>query len=232
VRLVRAFVNLPPIEIKVAQLPKNAEQATRRPSVHVRAPRGHLQNLEGQKFLLHKYARKVDQALRGVLTGREIPLVLAAAEPLASIFRSINTYPRLVDDVIAGNPNLMTDPQIADAALPIMDHLYRDELKAVIALYEELKPRRASADVSYVAHAATAGAVEQLLLDLDAVIPGVVSDIDGSVTYSTCDDAETYSIVDEVARRALCTGAQVLGARREELPGGAPLIAILRYPFG
>jgi hypothetical protein len=47
------------------------------------------------------------------------------------------------------------------------------------------------------------GAIDQLVVDLDAVIPGLVSDIDGSVTYSTSDDAKTYSVVDEVARRAL-----------------------------
>jgi hypothetical protein len=66
-------------------------------------------------------------------------------------------------------------------------------------------------------------------VDLDAVIPGPVSDFDGSVSYSTSDDAETYGVVDEVAKRALCTGARILGAQRQELPGGAPLIAILRY---
>jgi Bacterial archaeo-eukaryotic release factor family 11 len=232
VRLIHAFVSLPAVEIKIAQLPKNAEEATRRPSVHVRAPRGRLQNLEGQKILLHEYARKVDHALRGVLAGRETPLILTAAEPLASIFLSVNTYPWLVDDVIAGNPDHVTDAQLADAALPVLDRLYRRELKAIIALFDELQPRRATADVSYAAHAATAGAIDRLLVDLDAIIPGLVSDIDGSVTYSTSDDAETYSVVDEVAKRALCTGARVLGARSDELPSGAPLIAILRYQFG
>jgi hypothetical protein len=232
VRLVHVFVSLPPVEIKIAQLPKNAEEANRRPSVHVRAPRGHLQNLEGQKSLLHKYARKVDQAVRGALAGRETPLVLAAAEPLASIFRSVNTHPRLVDDVIAGNPDRVSDAQLADAARPILDHLYKRELATAIARFDELKPRLATADVSYAAHAATAGAIDQLVVDLDAVIPGLVSDIDGSVTYSTSDDAETYSVIDEVARRALSTGARVLGARKEDLPRGAPLIAILRYRFG
>jgi hypothetical protein len=231
VRLVHAFANLPPQRVQVPNLPKSAEEATRRPSIHVRAPRGRLENLEGEKVLLHQYARKVDRAIHGLLAERNAPLVLAAEEPMASIFRSINSYPGLADETIEGNPESKTDAELEDAAIPILDHLYTSELKAVIARYDELKPRRATTDVSYAAHAATGGAVDQLLVDLDAVVPGLVSDIDGSVTYSASDDAETYSVVDEVARRALSTGARVLGARKEELPDRAPLVAILRYEF-
>jgi hypothetical protein len=232
VRLIHAFANFPPERVQVPDLPKNAEEATRRPSFHVRAPRRRLQNLEGEKVLLQQYVRKVEHAIRSVLAERNAPpLVLAAEEPLASMFRSLNTYPRLADETIEGNPDQRTDAELEDAAIPILDRLYSRELKAVIARYDELKPRRATTDVSYAAHAATAGAIDQLLVDLDAVVPGLVSDIDGSVTYSASDDAETYSVVDEVARRALYTGARVMGARKEELPERAPLTAILRYEF-
>jgi hypothetical protein len=231
VRLIHVFANFPPERLQVPDLPRNADEATRRPSIHVRAPRGRLQNLEGEKVLLHQYARKVEQAVSDVLAGRNAPLVLAAAEPLASIFRSVNTYPRLVDEMIDGNPDQVSDGELEDAAIPILDRLYSQELKAAIARYDELKPRRATTDISYAAHAATAGAIDQLLVDLDAVVPGLVSDVDGSVTYSASDDAETYSVVDEVARRALFTGARVMGARSEELPDRAALAAILRYEF-
>jgi Bacterial archaeo-eukaryotic release factor family 11 len=231
VRLIRAFANFPPQRLQVPDLPSSAEDATHRPSIHVRAPRRRLQNLEGEKVLLHQYVRKVEHAVHAALAEQNAPLVLAAEEPVASMFRSLNTYPRLADEMIEGNPDLVTDAELEDAAIPILDRLYARELKAVIARYEELKPRRATTDVSYAAHAATAGAVDQLLVDLDAVIPGLVSDIDGSVTYSASDDAETYSVVDEIARRALYTGARVMGARKEELPGQAPLTAILRYDF-
>src|SRR4030081_316542 len=231
VRLVDAFANFPPERVQVPNLPKNAEEATRRPSFHVRAPRRRLQNLEGEKVLLQKYVRQVEHAIYIVLSHQNAPLVLAAEEPMASMFRSLNTYPRLADETIDGNPEQRTDAELEDAAIPILDRLYSRELKAVIALYDQLKPRRATTDVSYAAHAATAGAVDQLLVDLDAVIPGLVSDLDGTVTYAASDDAETYSVVDEVARRALSTGARVLGARKEELPDRAPLTAILRYAF-
>jgi hypothetical protein len=206
-RLVHAFANFPPQRLLVPDLPRSAEQATRRPSFHVRAPRRRLQNLEGEKVLLHQYVRKVEQAIHKALAGLSTPLVLAAEEPLASVFRSMNTYPKLADEMIEGNPELATDAELEDAAIPILDRLYSSELKAVIARYDELKPRRATTDVSYAAHAATAGAIEQLLVDLNAVIPGLVNDVDGSVIYSASDDAETYSVVDEVARRALNTGA-------------------------
>lgn len=232
VRLIHAFANFPPERVQVPDLPRNAEEATRRPSFHVRAPRRRLQNLEGEKVLLHQYVRKVEHTVHKVLAEWNAPpLVLAAEEPLASMFRSLNTYPRLADETIEGNPDQRTDAELEDAAIPILDRLYARELKTVIARYDELKPRRATTDVSYAAHAATAGAIDQLLVDLDAVVPGLVSEIDGSVTYSASDDAETYSVVDEVARRALYTGARVLGARKEELPDRAPLTAILRYEF-
>jgi hypothetical protein len=43
-----------------------------------------------QKVLLRQFTRQVDKALRPVLTRTCVPLVLAAAEPLASIYRSVN----------------------------------------------------------------------------------------------------------------------------------------------
>ena len=232
VRLLHVFVNLPPTRIHVPDLPHDAEQVARRASIRERNQKGHLQGSEAAKFLLYKFARRVDQALLSVLAERAAPLVLAADEPLASIYRSLNTHPGLIDDTIAGNPDLMTDAQLEDAALSILDRLYERQLKAIIARFDELKPRRATTDVSYAAHAATAAAIEELLVDLDAVIPGLVSEIDGSVTYASSDNAEVYSVVDEIARRALCAGARVFGARRDVLPERAPLVAILRYQFG
>jgi hypothetical protein len=39
----------------------------------------------------------------------------------------------------------------------------------------------------------------------------------------------TYGIVDEIASRALKSGARVVAARRADIPGGGSLAAILRY---
>jgi hypothetical protein len=194
VRLIHAFANFPPVLLQIPDLPRNAEETTRRPSFHVRAPRRRLQNLEGEKVLLQKYVRKVEQAVHGVFAGLNTPLVLAAEEPLASMFRSLNTYPRLADEIIEGNPDQVTDAELEDAAIPILDRLYSREVKAAIALYDQLKPRRATTDVSYAAHVQPPRC-RAALVDLDAVSrprqrPRWQRD------YSASDDAETYSVVD------------------------------------
>jgi hypothetical protein len=48
------------------------------------------------------------------------------------------------------------------------------------------------------------------------------------VTFAE-DDAATYGIVDEIARRVLLAGGRVLAVRAADMPGEGPVAAILRY---
>ena len=180
---------------------------------------------------LRQYARRVDEALRPVLSGLELPLVLAATEPLESIFRSVSTYPHLAPTVIAGNPDEKTDLELAEASRQVLDGLYREELAELRSTYEQRVPQgRASDDLAAIARAATFGAVDTVFVDIDETLPGFVDDADGALTLAESDDAVNYGVVDEIARRVLLARGRVLAVRREDIPGGGPVAAILRYP--
>jgi len=88
---------------------------------------------------------------------------------------------------------------------------------------------RATTDIAQAARAATYGAIDSLLVDIEEVIPGWVDETDGSVRFAESADATSYGIVDEIATRAMMHGAKVLGVRKADLPDGAHLAAILRY---
>jgi hypothetical protein len=72
--------------------------------------------------------------------------------------------------------------------------------------------------------------VQKLLVDIDEVLPGTLDD-EGAVIFADGPSPTSYGIIDEIARRALVTGARVLGVRGADIPGGGSLGAILRYPF-
>jgi hypothetical protein len=78
VRVIQVSADLAPAVVSVDGMPKDAASAVGRSTVNDRSPSGRLQGSEGQKVLLRQFARKVDQALRGLVTGSDVPLVLAA----------------------------------------------------------------------------------------------------------------------------------------------------------
>jgi hypothetical protein len=229
VRLVEVLPDGPPFTVKVPDLPNDAASAAGKSSISDRSPSRRLQGSEGEKVLLRQYARKVDHALRGVLTGLELPLILAATEPLESIYRSLNTYPHLADTALGGSPDGVGDAELATEARAVLDDVYASELAALRDLFEQrLAQDRTSTDVATVARAATYGAVDTLLVDIDEKMPGYVDEESGAVTPAE-DDASSYGVLDEVARRVLLTGGRVLAVRSSDIPGGGPVAAILRY---
>jgi release factor family 11 len=231
VRLLEVSPDAPPAEVRVPGMPTDAASAVGKASIADRAPIRRLQGSEGQKVRLRQFARRVQDALRPVLTGLDLPLILAASEPLAGIFRSVNTYPHLAAASIAGNPDTQTDAELADASRRILDELYAGELAELRARYEQRVPQgRASDDLAAIARAATYGAVDTAFVDIDASAPGFVDEADGALTLDDSDDAANYGVVDEIARRVLLARGRVLAVRRADIPGDGPAAAILRYP--
>jgi release factor family 11 len=230
-RLVEVSPDEPPVDIRVPGMPGDAASSVGKASIADRSADRRIQGSEGQKVRLRQYSRRVAEALRPLLSGLDLPLILAATEPLASIFRAVNTYPHLAHTVIAGNPDETTDAELATASRRVLDELYGEELADLRAQYEQRVPQgRASDDLATIARAATFGAVDTVFVDIDETLPGFVDEADGAVTLAESDDAVNYGVVDEIARRVLLARGRVLAVRREDIPGGGPAAAILRYP--
>lgn len=232
VRLIEIFADLPPSPVRVPDLPKSAADAVGRASINNLTQNTRIANAEGQTVLLRQYARKVDAALRGVLGGRDTPLILVATDPLAPIFRNLSSYPALLSEGISESADRLTEAELASAARPILDRYYKEQIDEARALFEaRSNDRRATTNIGEVARAATNGAIEFLMVDIDHVAPGTVSDTDGAVTFATSPNAANYDIADEIAGRAIMTGARFLGVRQTDIPGNAQVAAILRYPI-
>jgi hypothetical protein len=66
-----------------------------------------------------------------------VPLILAASEPLDSIYRSVNSYPHLARQSVAGNPEAMSDGELAASARHALDELYAEQLEETRRLFEQ-----------------------------------------------------------------------------------------------
>lgn len=231
VRLIEVFPDLPAQEVRVADFPKDAASALKRSTLNDRAAKRRITGSEGQKIRLTQYARIVDSALRAAIGGRDVPLILAAAEPLASIFRSVNSNPNLVPETLTATNDRSSEGEIAAAARPILDSAHAREIEEIKNLFDRRKSdRRTTTDISDAARAATFGGIEKLLVNFDEVVHGTVDEDSGAVAFGT-EGPHTYGVVDEIMGRALSSGARVLAVRKDDIPGGGALAATLRYPI-
>jgi Bacterial archaeo-eukaryotic release factor family 11 len=231
-RLIEVTADSDAYTVDVPGLPKDAASAVGLASISGRSPSGRIQGSEGQKVRMRQYARAVDSALRTTLTGLDVPLILAAAEPLSSIYRSVNTYGHLAGETIAGSPDERTDADLAQQSRGILDRLYAadlDELKARIVAQQA--KGRAVTNVADIARAATFGAVDILLVDIDQSIPGTIDETTGDVEIGEQSDTTNYGVVDEIVRRALLTDARVFAVRADDVPGAGVAAASLRFPL-
>jgi hypothetical protein len=229
VRLIEVSPDLPSTAIHVEGMPTDAGRAVQGVGEVSHWPSGRIQAAEGQKVLLRQFARQVDKALRPILTGSGITLILAAAEPVSSLYRSVNTYRHLAAATIEGSPEGLSEAQLAERARPILDQIYQEQVDGWRQVFAaRANQGRATTDVAQAARAATAGAVDSMLADIDAVLPGNI-DANGAVTFAAKSDASNYDLIDEIAARVLASSGRVIAVRRTDIPGDAPLAAILRY---
>lgn len=230
-RLVEFFADEQAVAIHVPHMPRDAATVARKASLNDRSHFGRITGSEGKKVRLRQYARAVDAAIRPVLAGSDLPLILAANRPLGPIYRSVAHHPHLVPDGIEEAVDRLSDTELTARARPILDGLYEGAVAEARALFAQRESEgRTTSDLSTAAHAVVRGAIETMLVDMDATVPGTLDETTGAVTFADGASAVTYGVADQVAMLALASGARVLSVRSADLPqAGAVLAATLRY---
>lgn len=230
VRLLELNADLPATTLNAPGLPESLTASVGPSATTERALSGRIHGMEGHNVRLRQYVRLVDSALRPTLAGREIPLILAATGRIADLFRQTCSYPFLLPETIAESPDRLTEPELTSRARPVLDNAYARQTAEMKALFEKRTgERRTTTDISDAARAATFGAIQTLLVDIDAVAMGFLDDETGAVTFAEKGDAGAYDIIAELTARAFASGATVLAVREKDIPGGRELAAILRY---
>jgi len=230
VRLIDISPALVASEVLVPGLPRDLKSTVALDLTNDRDTLAHLRMSEDPKVRMKEFSQAIDRALRPVLAQSDRPVVLAADEPLASIFRSVSSSPRLVEPAIGGNPEERSADELAAMAAPILDVVHTKELATQVTRFEEASsPDLTDSTLEGVAVAATSKAIDTLFVDIDQHIPGYVDELSGVITRSETEDAFDYDVVDEIVRRALLSDARVIAVRAGEVPGAGPVAAILRF---
>lgn len=219
-----------PRRVESADIPKDFDHAVRSHFHQGQTTAGRMQGEEGQKTRLRQFARIVDRGVRNAIGSSSLPLFLAAAEPLESMFREVSSLPQLATQKLVGNPDTHSDQALADMARTALDEVYAAEVAGFASqLAQRSDSGRGATDLSDIARAAAFGAIQTLVYDMDATVAGSVDSATGEVSFSADASSGDSNILDDLVRLALASDSRIVAVRAAEVPGGGPAAALLRY---
>jgi len=179
---------------------------------------------------IRHYFRRVATALDDRLPDREAPRVLAAVAEHLPLYREAARDPRLVEDAVVGNPELLTDNELRLAAWPRVKPRLTEARRVALRRYVELGGTgRAAGGVDAVVVAADRGRVESLFLVPEAEGWGTYEPDLGRVALHGKRETGDEDLAELAVASTLGNGGDVFALAPGELGDGVEIAAVLRY---
>lgn len=164
------------------------------------------------KNMLLRFSQAIDRALTKFFAGSKATLVLAADEPVLSIYKGANSHPGLIDQHIKGSPSAKKDEELAEQAAPLLERLRAQELERLATRFSDLKPHDHASD-----------SIEDVKKAIDEGRVGVL------LTARPITNGQDMPHVDDAIIGTLKHGGMVYELPPEMMPTEQSIAAIYRY---
>lgn len=186
--------------------------------------------IDDSKDNLLRYFQEIDRGLRELLRDETAPLVLAGVAYLFPIYREANTYPHLLEEGIAGNPDKLKAETLHERAWAILEPYALQPQHEAAARYKDARgTERASSTLREVLPAAFSGRVESLFVALDQEQWGSYDPATNTLSLHTEAEPGEEDLLNVAALQTLLHGGTVYAVERSAVPGEALVAAVFRY---
>lgn len=181
---------------------------------------------------IRKFLGMVDAGIAPRLRrdGRERPLVLAAVDALAAMYREASDHRLIVDGVVAGNPEQRSAEELHAAAWPLVEpHFDRTRRERIERFGQARADGAGSTDLGEVVIAAGEGRVDTLFVARGVRRWGRVDEEKRRVEEEEAHAPGNEDLLDRAAVATWRNGGEVFAVTPEAVPDETLLAAIYRY---
>jgi hypothetical protein len=191
---------------------------------------GHGAEIDDTKENLLKYFRLIDRGLHDLLRDERAPLILAGVEYLFPIYREANTYPRLIEEGIPGNPQGISADALHRSALKIISPYFQKAEQDAVAQYRQSSGTGlTSADLPEIVPAAVHGRVGILFVATGRRQWGTFDGESGAVERHEKMGATSEDLLEIAAIQTFLNGGTMFILPPEKMPDTGDLAALFRY---
>jgi hypothetical protein len=177
-----------------------------------------------------RYFQQIDRGLHELLKDERIPMVLAGVEYLFPIYEQANTYPYLLHQGVAGNPDKLGSTALHEAAWRVVKPYFEQkQVKAALEYKDNVGTARVSHDIREIIPAAYYGQVDSLFVAIDQELWGQFDPISNIMHVHKEARFRDDDLLDEAATQTILHGGFVYAVEYEKMPIESMVAAMFRY---
>ncbi len=181
------------------------------------------------KLRRHEYVQVVARQVARQLEPESSPLVLAAVKELHPVFQQAYTGSDLIEPGIHGSPDELSDVEIREQAVRLVEARHAGEVQAVCERYgRAAHTPRGTNQLDQIVAAAAQGRIDSLVAGFGQRIWGAWDPQPQRVSFRT-DRPDRMDLIDLALRETLRHGGHVCVVPPQEVPDGAVAVAVLRW---
>jgi len=179
---------------------------------------------------IRRYFRRIDRGLHELLRNERAPLVLAGVDYLHPIYKEVNSYPHLMDEGIAGNPERLSAGELHELTWTIVKPYFQKAQQEAVNRYKEfVRSGQASNHIRKIVPAAYHGRIELLFVISDLQQWGTFDPGTDEIHLHKKEKTGDEDLLEFAAIQTLLNGGTVYMVGAEKMPDTDPLAAVFRY---
>lgn len=181
---------------------------------------------------IRRYFRQINNGLSDWLVNEHAPLLLAGVDHLLPLYKEVNSYPHLIEEVITGNPETLRAEELHQRGWAIVQPLFQQARRQADAEYQQLirsGNEKASNDPLQIIQAAFNGRIKTLFVALGQRLWGRFDPETGAVELHQKKGGGDGDMLNIAVIQTMMNGGAVYAAPLEEMPDRNILAAVYRY---
>ncbi len=183
-----------------------------------------------EKEEIFNFFNAVDKGITKVLQGEKAPLVVYSQDYLFPIYKEANSYKKLHEKPVKGNPNDVGVAGLHEKAVDLLEDYFKADKRKKLEQYEEAKPEMKNDVVHDIIPFAFEGKIDTLFLENRAELWGIFDENQQKVEIHEERNDESLSLMNFAAMHVLKNDGNIYLVDSAFMPSKeTKMNAVLRY---
>ncbi|MCR3955396.1 MAG: hypothetical protein NUK57_03800 [Gudongella sp.] len=193
---------------------------------------GYNEMSKTEKNEISKHLRSIDKEVNRVLKDTKHPLIVYSVDYIYPMYREVSSYSNLMEESIKGSPEGIGEKEIHQKAMDIFSPRVEKRLEREVDKFMTLlntDSKLGTDSIERIVLSSNNGGVDTLFIADDVQKWGFFNEEDNSLEVNNKEDLGHVDLMDKAAMLTLLNGGTVHVLKRDKMPSGKPIAAVLRF---